>query len=484
LIEDDARFGIAVAQITSALREHPEADELIDRVLGVVLEHTGSTGCALVEERGGTQVLRGGCGAPIELLHADVLRGVTCTGSELYLVDSTPVLRCSAGSRASVYVQPWNAGSEPGPVLDLACAVLERVIGLEERAGFAKGEQRGSVNLQTQEPSHERLIAASPALRELIQQLDRLASAGIPVLIQGESGAGKELLAKRVHRNSGRADGPFLAINCSTLPGELLEAELFGIKSGVATGVTARPGKFMLASGGTLFLDEIGDLPDRLQPKLLRALESGEVCPVGAPTPVSVDVRIISATNRDLGGCVSRGDFRKDLYYRLAGAVVTVSPLRERPEDILPLAKYFSRNAITGERRGFKGFGLEAAELLLRHDWPGNARELRNVVERALALSNGPVLHAELLPGELRRKTVTSVREGYAGLYDTWKSAHNRFAHAYFSELLRRARYNLSKASRLAGVSRSNLYRYLDDLGVRRTRCSPTDPEDPQTKDS
>ena len=238
-------------------------------------------------------------------------------------------------------------------------------------------------------------ICQSPAMRHVVETVAVVASSDVPVLVTGVSGAGKEVVAQLIHRWSPRADRPLVAANCAGLPESLIESELFGHTKGAFTGAgEARKGLFRAASGGTLLLDEIGELPLHLQPKLLRALESGQITPVGSDVPVDVDTRLVAATNRDLGEAVTDGRFRDDLYYRINVVELVVPPLGERREDILPLARHFAV--------GFAGTPVrlspQATQCLLAHGWPGNVRELRNAIQRACLLCRGDVILPEHLP--------------------------------------------------------------------------------------
>ena len=244
--------------------------------------------------------------------------------------------------------------------------------------------------------------AADSPLKEVCALAERVAGHDLSVLITGESGTGKELLARAIHYASTRADQPFVVENCGAMPDTLLESELFGHKRGAFTGATeSRIGLFQQADGGTLFLDEIGETSPAFQVKLLRALQEGEIRPVGSPRPVAVDVRLIAATNRNLEADVASGRFREDLYYRVAGITLYLPALRERPQDIAPIvSQMLERSALKGRK-----MSSEAMNCLLGHAWPGNVRELQNEVGRALALGNGPVLGAELLSPRLSQGT-------------------------------------------------------------------------------
>jgi DNA-binding NtrC family response regulator len=235
-------------------------------------------------------------------------------------------------------------------------------------------------------------------MRRVVETVAVVAPSNAPVLILGESGAGKELIAQLIHRWSPRGEGPLVAANCAGLPESLIESELFGHTKGAFTGADAkRLGFFRAADGGTLFLDEIGELPLPLQPKLLRALESGQITPVGSDEPMGVDTRLVAATNRDLGDAVERGEFRDDLYYRINVVELAVPPLRERRDDILPLARRFAGEFSGGPVR----LSPQAAQCLIAHNWPGNVRELRNAVRRACLLCRGDVIMPEHLPPKM-----------------------------------------------------------------------------------
>jgi DNA-binding NtrC family response regulator len=293
------------------------------------------------------------------------------------------------------------------------------------------------------------------------------------VLITGESGTGKELVARAIHHASARADGPFVAINCAALPETLLESELFGHERGAFTGADRqKPGRFELARGGTLFLDEIGELSHAVQVKLLRVLQEREFERVGGTSPVRADVRVITATNRDLPRLVAEGRFREDLYYRLEVFTVHLPPLRERGDDILLLADHFVRALGARMGRGEPGLSRGAREALLAYRWPGNIRELQNAVERALIMAEGGLLGTEhlglpgkpLVPGTAPGSPpgpadTPAGAEAEPGSLAEWESRMVRDA-------LTRARGNKSRAAQLLGLTRSQLYTRLKRFGL------------------
>ncbi|TMB29831.1 MAG: FHA domain-containing protein [Deltaproteobacteria bacterium] len=312
------------------------------------------------------------------------------------------------------------------------------------------------------------VITRDPALGAALDLLKRAAPSRLPVLIQGESGSGKEVAARAVHELSSRAAGPFVPVNCGAIAAEVAEAELFGHERGAFTGaVQSSIGAFGAAESGTLFLDEIGDLPLALQVKLLRALESGEVKPVGAPRPRRMDVRVVCATHRDLRAEVRRGAFREDLYYRLCGVVVRLPPLRERPGDILPLAEHFLALEGDGVRRTFSA---DARAALSVHPWPGNARELRHVVQLAIVLNDSPVIRASGLrfgsgpPAPRPRETPAN--EGRDVVELRGRTLEELEAIAIRAAFERHRGHRRAIIAEL-GISRSNLLRKLDQLGLR-----------------
>jgi formate hydrogenlyase transcriptional activator len=241
------------------------------------------------------------------------------------------------------------------------------------------------------------IVGSSAALRALLDAVRIVAPTGATVLIEGETGTGKELIARAIHLHSERPQRPFVKVNCAAIPAELLESELFGHERGSFTGAVAqRIGRFEAANGGTLFLDEIGDMPLHLQTKLLRVLQEQEFERVGGSRTIQVDVRIVAATNRDLKAMVEENKFRADLYYRLAVFPLNVPPLRERREDIALLTRYFVRKHARRMDRNIESIPMHAMEALTNYDWPGNIRELQNVIERSVVLSSGPELHVTL----------------------------------------------------------------------------------------
>jgi len=324
-------------------------------------------------------------------------------------------------------------------------------------------------------PGH--LPGRSPAMELLYEQMEAVAATTLPVLLVGETGVGKEGLARTLHLSSARSRGPFVALNCAAIPGELLEAELFGIGKGVATGVSARDGKFRLAHGGTLFLDEIGDMPGALQAKLLRAVQEKEIEPVGGQAPMALDVRVISATHAHLEERVAAGTFRRDLYYRLAGYVLPVPPLRERREDLPALVEHFLRLATEETGRRVEGMTAGALRRLGDRRWPGNVRELAHEIRRLVCrCREGEVIFGEMVaaeptpeavpgPAEEPRGPASPPREGFDPARLTSLNLEELEGRAV-AEALRRAGGKQVRAAKLLGISRTALYRRLQRLGL------------------
>lgn len=306
------------------------------------------------------------------------------------------------------------------------------------------------------------LIGASPAMLALFDAIRRIARAPGPVLITGESGTGKELVARALHAESERCNGPFVAINCAGIPTELLESELFGHAPGAFTGATgARKGLFAEAHGGSLLLDEIGEMPPPMQAKLLRLLQDGRVRPVGANREEAADVRVLAATNRDLAPMIDDGSFREDLFYRLETFHITIPPLRERGEDVERLALAFLRRSAAALDRDIGGISPEALRALRRYDFPGNVRELASIVERAVAFCRGAEIGESDLPDRVLAGPVApQPADGLWGdeqAMPTLAQVEDR----YIRHVLDRVDGNKRQAARVLGIGRRTLYRRL-----------------------
>jgi two-component system nitrogen regulation response regulator NtrX len=307
-----------------------------------------------------------------------------------------------------------------------------------------------------------RMIGGSPAFQRVVEQAAQVARSDARALLLGESGTGKELLAAHMHRLSPFASGPFVKVNCAAIPVELLESELFGHEKGAFTGASSsRRGKFESADGGTIFLDEVSDLHEASQAKLLRVLQEGEFQRVGGEETLRVAVRVISATNRDLTALVEQKKFREDLFYRLSVVPIRVPPLRERPEDIRPLAEYFLDDFCS--RNNFRPKHIEADVFaaLRNYRWPGNIRELRNVIERMAILSASEIIAAESLPLEIRLPQDSGAP---SSLEETRAQAERNL----IRQALEEAGWNVSAAARALGIERTRLHKRIRALGLAK----------------
>ncbi len=302
------------------------------------------------------------------------------------------------------------------------------------------------------------ILTQSTLMEELLNQAQRIAQSKASVFISGESGTGKELLARAIHAASTRSEGPFVAVNCSAIPENLFESELFGHRKGAFTGATRdHKGLFRAADGGTLFLDEIGDMPKSFQAKLLRTLQEMKVRPVGATEDEPVDVRIISATHTDLDKAMAEGGFREDLYYRLNVVTLCLPPLSKRPEDIPLLATAFLRELAEVYEERVKGFSPEALEALVSFEWPGNVRQLQNVVEQCVALSSTPLIPLTLVQRALRDEPSSFL---------SLQEARDQFERNYLIRLLQMTNGNVTQAAKLAKRNRTEFYRLLNRHGM------------------
>ena len=297
------------------------------------------------------------------------------------------------------------------------------------------------------------IVTRSPQMLRLLEQAKLVAQSDVSVLINGQSGTGKEVLAQAIHRASPRAKKPFIAINCGALPEQLLESELFGHAKGAFTGaVSSREGLFQAAEGGTLFLDEIGDMPMALQVKLLRVLQERKVRPLGSNRDIDIDVRILSATHRDLPKAMERNEFREDLFYRLNVVNLRIPTLSERAEDIPVLANHLLRESAKRHKPFVRSFSTDAMKCLMTASWPGNVRQLVNVIEQCVALTTAPVISEAL---------VTQALQGENTALPTFAEARGHFEMTYLRKLLQMTKGNVTQAARMAGRIRTEFYKLL-----------------------
>lgn len=345
-----------------------------------------------------------------------------------------------------------------GEIRELA----RRLDQLENEVNYYRTELHRTGGIQY---TFDSIVTISPVMLQLKRDALQAARSHSTILIRGESGTGKELFAQAIHAASPRRNGPFIKVNCAAIPEHLLESEFFGYAPGAFTGARkgGKPGRFELAHGGTIFLDEIGDMSPGLQAKLLRVLQDREFDRVGGTRPVRVDVRVVAATNRNLEEMVASGEFREDLYYRLNVIVITIPPLRERPEDILPLVHCFLRKYNAVYHTGVTDIEPEALEVLKAYHWPGNVRELENVVERAVNFASGNVIKVRDLPHYLHScSTAPGGRKGGG----TYRKRLDEAEREVIMSALNSAGGNKTRAARLLGISRSRLYEKLKKMGL------------------
>jgi two-component system nitrogen regulation response regulator NtrX len=329
--------------------------------------------------------------------------------------------------------------------------------------------QEENTRLRQTIESRYAIVGRSYAINSLIEKIEKVAGTPARVLITGENGTGKELVARAIHRRSPRAQGPFVEVNCAAIPSELIESELFGHMKGSFTGAIAdRPGKFEQADGGTLFLDEIGDMSLAAQAKVLRVLEDNELTRIGGAKRIAVDVRVLAATNKDLPAEITAGRFREDLFYRLNVVPIMVPPLRERKDDIALLVAHFLNVLSEQEGMAPRAITPDAIERLVALDWPGNVRELRNTLERLLILASGPRITAsdiERLVGHRAQESTSMAALAECTTFEGFKQAAER---AFLLVKLRAFDWNVSETARALDMPRSNLYKKIERYGLVR----------------
>jgi transcriptional regulator with AAA-type ATPase domain len=433
--------------------------------LTLLTEEAGLQGCAVAEVRHGALVMLGAAGALGTLDEKEVLEEAGRGGQEASLrsggLASDPDISWAAtGASPRILMARARPNSRP---VEPALRVLVQLAAWSDGASGASPTPRASPARGLVFPSRH-VRGTSPPMAELYAQMEPIADTDLPILVIGETGVGKEDFARALHLSSSRAQGPFVAVNCAAIPAELLEAELFGVGKGAATGVNPRPGRFQLAHGGTLFLDEIGDMPLMLQAKLLRVLETGEVEPL-ASRPVSVDLRVVSATHVDVASRIEGGQFRADLYYRLCGAVLAVPPLRRRRGDIPGLADGILRPLAVASAKPIRGVTAKALAALVDHDWPGNVRELEHELQRLFhACPAGEAIEFGMLPEAIRAPKAPArvSADETLELQRHVDALENRL----IAEALARTHGNRTEAARLLAISRNGLALKMARLGL------------------
>lgn len=343
---------------------------------------------------------------------------------------------------------------------------LERLLVVITNAIKQGSLQKENKRLKNNLNEERIFIAESPQIRDLLSNIVLIANSNGRVLIEGENGTGKEDAARLIHDQSDRRSMPFVEVNCAAIPEEMIENELFGYSRGSFPGaIKDSKGRFREADGGTLFLDEIGDMSLRTQAKVLRVLQEERIEPVGSAESIKIDCRIIASTNKDLAEMIKNGTFREDLYFRIAVVPLRVPPLRERPQDILPLANFFLKRIAKQSGKPIKSLAKEAENLLLGHDWPGNIRELKNLMERVMILSrSSEVSKRDLMP--LPSRQIHNVDPFSFPEFTSLKDAREWFEKIYLEREIQLQRGSMTKVAEKAGMDRSNLYKRLKILGI------------------
>jgi DNA-binding NtrC family response regulator len=471
---------------------------MVDRILVVEDESTLCRNIVRFLERDGFDVTPAGTGqAALDLLstrHFDVVLsdlrlpdvdGLTVLDRVRSVSPDTVVLIMTAYASVDSAVEALRRGAHDYVLKPLSLADLkQKVEHISEYRRLGRENARLRALLRGTGGSLQALRRGGKAMNALCDTLEKVAASSSNVLVVGESGTGKELVARALHEHSQRAEGPFVTVDVSAMPDALVESYLFGHARGAFPGATEpREGLFRAASGGTLFLDEVGDLPAALQAKLLRAVETKEILPVGSDEGVKVDVRIVTATQRDLGALAREGTFRADLLYRLQVVELRLPPLRERMEDLPQLAEALLAHHARVQRKDVQSIEPDAMAVLAAYRWPGNVRELSNVLERAVMLCEGTSITPLDLPGELgmsaapppslpsSQETAVAAPRPETDADFNLEHAVTRFQRAHFVAALERTRGNREATAKLLGLSPATLYRYLQKLGLRGERA-------------
>jgi two-component system NtrC family response regulator len=442
-------------------------DESLRRVVQYQL---GEAGFAVTAAASAEEALATLHGTPFRLVITDVLMsgmtGIDLLDRVRVLQPETPVIVITAHGDVAMAVRAMKLGAFD--FVEKPFAGERLVVAVRRALEFSalRDENRRLRAMVEEHGTVENIVGLSSALQAVLADLKRAAATDATVLIFGETGTGKELAARAIHKNSKRAEGPFVVVNCASIPETLIESELFGHRRGAFTGATEdRKGKFEVATGGTLFLDEIAELPLALQPRLLRALQEGEIDKVGAPVPVRVDVRVVAATHRDLAARVQEGAFREDLWYRLNVIPLRMPPLRERREDLPVLVEHFLLKHSRKHGRPIPRLSPPVLDRIERYDWPGNIRELENLIERLVVLIDAEEIVDAHLPEPLRQELPR-----FGGARVDLPAAGivlEELERGLIEEALRRSQGNQTIAARFLGVTRSTLIYRMQKFGLR-----------------
>ncbi len=441
-----------------------EDEAKMRRLLELNLGEDGFTTFSAGDAEAGLKLLREN---PVDLVLTDLklpgMNGLEFLQAVKRQNAALPVVVMTAFGTVETAVEAMKAGASDYVLKPFSLAEMRMVVRKELDVRNLREENRSLREALGKRYAHPNIVARSAKMQETLATVERVAPTNATVLLGGESGVGKDLIARAIHEKSRRATGPFVKINSTAIPENLLESELFGYEKGAFTGAAAStPGKFELADQGTLFLDEIGDVPPATQVKLLRVLQEREFERLGGTKTIKVDVRLVAATNRNLRAALEQGTFREDLYYRLNVVPIDIAPLRERKEDIPELVNLFVSRFAGDSGKPVEGISPEAMKVLVNYHWPGNVRELQNIIERACALAKGTTI--EVTDIHLDSNPAKGADAGNhflpAGLtLEQWEDE-------MIQEALRRAHGNKSQAARLLGLSRNALRYRLSKIGI------------------
>ena len=378
-----------------------------------------------------------------------------------------PVVLMTAFGTVETAVEAMKAGASDFVLKPFPMEELKLILRKELDVHHLREENRSLREALGQRYQFGNIVARSPKMQEVLGTVERVSTTNSTVLLGGESGVGKDLIARAIHEHSRRSAGPFIKINCTAIPENLLESELFGYEKGAFTGAnTSKPGRFELADKGTIFLDEIGDVPGNIQVKLLHVLQDREFERLGGTKTLKVDVRVIAATNQDLRAALEQGTFRQDLFYRLNVVPISIPPLRERKEEIPYLVDYFIERFAREAGKPQSGITPAALKLLMDFHWPGNVRELENIIERAVALSTGTIIDTADIRLDISPTISSAASSGGTAPFPPEGMTLEQFEDEIIRESLRRTNGNKSQAARLLGLSRNALRYRLSKLGV------------------
>jgi two-component system, NtrC family, nitrogen regulation response regulator NtrX len=421
---------------------------------------TGEEGIALVERES------------IDLVFLDIkmpgMDGLEVLGRLKAVAEELPVVMISGHGTVATAVEATKLGAFD--FIEKPLATERILLAIRNALGYRRLRDENESLARTIEIRHD-MVGGSAALRGVLDAVKRAAPTNATVLIRGESGVGKELVARMIHKNSLRARERFVQVNCAAIPDELIESELFGHEKGSFTGATDKQvGKFELADRGTIFLDEVGDMSVKTQAKVLRVLQEGEVERVGSSRTLKVDVRVIAATNKELEQEIEKGQFREDLFFRLSVIPIFVPPLRERAEDIPALVRHFAEQFTRENNFHAKRFTAEALGVLQRGRWKGNVRELRNAIERVIIMTPGDVVNASDLPDSVRAEFTPPLAapEERGEQPSTLREFKESAERAFLIQKLRENDWNISKTAETIGTPRSNLYKKLEQYNIRQ----------------